>query len=179
MADNEFTNNVVVADDAFVVLGTAGPLKIGWSSANSRAELRDADGNVLAYMTDAGTAGTWVLNGDVTISGDVTVGGGEIWGPSGATLSIRPAPGQNLWLHSQAGGAVLNISAGDNNLYVATNIHPSGSRRLGNDSLRWSHVYSVIGNFSGGVNMSGLPTSDSGLSAGDLWVDNGTVKIKT
>lgn len=178
MADNEFANNVVVADDAFVVLGTAGPLKIGWSSANSRAELRDADGNVLAYVTDAGTAGTWVLNGDVTISGDVTVNGGDITGPSGANLNIRPGTGRSLRLIGPNGVLALYINAADGAVYSNVGVYGAG-KKFGSSSSRWAQVYSTIGDFSGRVSMSGLPTSDAGLNVGDLYNDGGTIKIKT
>lgn len=131
----------------------------------------------LSITGSIGVTGTITTTSDVTVGGDITVGGGDIYAAAGTDLNIRASTGGNLRLYN--GNAVLAfyLNAGDGQCYYNASIYGSG-KNIGNNNSRWKQIYTEIGDFSGRVSMSGLPTSDAGLNVGDLYNDSGTVKIK-
>lgn len=65
-------NTTIVRDDEYIYFGTSGPFRMRYSVTNTRLELTDAAGNVLAHWTDAGTTGNMTVTGTTTSAG-VTV----------------------------------------------------------------------------------------------------------
>jgi hypothetical protein len=68
-------NTTIVRDDEFIYFGTSGPFRMRYSVSNTRLELTDTAGSVLAHWTDAGTTGNMTLTGAMTVSGSVTAAG--------------------------------------------------------------------------------------------------------
>ena len=68
-------------------------------------------------------------------------------------------------------GNILNVVSGD--IYI----QEGGRGILSPNAQRLLNIQNGLLTISGRLNISALPTSAAGLSAGDIWSDNGTLKI--
>lgn len=59
-------NTTIVRDDEYIYFGTSGPFRMRYSVSNTRLELTDTAGNILAHWTDAGTTGNMTVTGAIT-----------------------------------------------------------------------------------------------------------------
>ncbi|MCP4799241.1 MAG: hypothetical protein GY893_04755, partial [bacterium] len=139
------------------------------SAADSEFLTLETDSNnyrILSSLTGAG------VQRDIRIGGYV--------GTAYRGIRIQPAFGGIQFIYNNANR--LSISSTTTQISTATtktsNFQPNADNTYtnGTNSIRWSDVYSVDGNFTGKMTLSGLPTSDPGV-AGELWNDSGTVKI--
>jgi hypothetical protein len=154
---------------------------------------------LLAYVSDEAAhlvyaSGVW-SGLDSNISSLDTLRGLGVGTTSDATNVFAAKLNTALWTaqYDSDGGDgdlryTLNKQASGNSLSFVFQTHWSGRAEIGlvgNDDLTfktsadggtWSDLI-VLKSATGSVNLPNLPTSASGLGNGDLWNDNGTLKV--
>ena len=113
----------------------------------------------LTLEDDLDVDGDAIIEGDLTLGNDslLSIGYDTSWS-SGYRMNIAPSSNLREWIISSASGADFNLllentSSGDFNFQVAGKVTAKRFR------------------------INNCPTSSSGLSSGDIYSDNGTLKI--
>lgn len=131
---------------------SAGDVGIGTSSPDTLFHIRGIQGDGKFEATANNPA-------DLTLASnraDASVVGGRILFDWGGTTVAR--------IQFDNGADTVNKDDGEIAFYTAAEGTPTEAMRIKS---------------SGGLNLSSLPTSASGLSSGDVWNDSGTLKIVT
>jgi len=170
-------SNIIVGSDTFVT--TADALSGSSVSVTVTGSSSGHSSGEVAYLDSA--AGQNVFSIETRISSAYLesysfVEGSNNRGPlvvaSGGSVQMWPAALRGgLWVLTSAGVGITNhLTVGQG----FPSLSDSGGYTFYSDGSA-----KVAGDFdaTGQVNLSGLPASSAGLSAGDLWNDAGTVKI--
>jgi hypothetical protein len=163
-AANYFNGNTLIGSttDSGEKLQVNGTAKItGASSFGGNMTLtinQNGNTNFLIANTTAGTSA------QSTIQLQTSSGSGSIGKYSGITTAYKFVAANDFFLY--------NTNTGGDIAFL--NDSPSGNIKFGAGASSTAHM-TIRSN--GRINMSSLPTSATGLSAGDLWNDGGTLKI--
>jgi hypothetical protein len=181
-------------------IDTAYGIKIGNISGATNNYALWSDGGKVRFAGDIANTGAIANIGNITNTGSLTNTGtfqniGSFIGQitmaydSGGLNKIKQQVGANPWYgeftpFSGEGGMIFNVAYAGNGATIFFRIDGStkmivkenGNVGIGTTSpLEKLHVSGKIKATS--INFSGLPNSASGLTTGDVWNDNGTLKI--
>ncbi len=145
----------------------------------------DRFGNAVFSGTISHASGTVAIADHAEIDGNLTIDG-----PAAALIFMDASAsgesaeiylrtnGSNRWAMSKTGGAETGSDAGSD--WVLARFDDAGVYQdtpliVSRNNGKFTVVNDLQAN--GNVNLSALPTSSAGLSAGDLWNDSGTLKV--
>lgn len=146
---------------------SSGTATLRWSNTYS------VDGSFTGNLVSE-TGGSYKLY-DLGTEGDADTRYGEIYWSGNylyfGSKTTGTGGGRDVGI-ARDGSAKIIFSTSTTTSYSRISPVSDGTISIGQTSKRWSNVYSVGGDFSGTVTMSGLPTSDPGV-AGQLYTTTG------
>lgn len=160
-------SNIILSDSQDISWGTG-----GYGAYKPTISATDGVG-IKFYPDGQGSGNTFTINtnGTATFSSSIQATQGKFYGARPQGIFTENNTG-GLYLRDATSTSYKSWSIGTNDIVLGFAITASTT----NGGSTFTTPLFIVKE-SGTINMSSLPTSSAGLSAGDIWNDSGTLKI--
>jgi hypothetical protein len=120
--------------------------------------------NLGTSLNITNTTSNFLASAVLTLTSDASSGNAQLGKYSTTTTAYKTLSPKDVWIYNSSTGGDISM----------LNDFASGQIKFAAGGSSTAHM-TIKSN--GRINMSALPTSATGLSAGDIWNDAGTLKI--